>query len=52
MACAGLGDTTLPLGTAVGNESVDSAINMKIHIELEVAPDEVPMASELLAILR
>ena len=25
---------------------------MKIHIELEVAPDEVPMATELLSVLR
>jgi hypothetical protein len=25
---------------------------MKIHIELEVAPDEVPLAAELLAVLR
>lgn len=25
---------------------------MKIHIELEVAPDEVPLATELLAVLR
>ena len=31
---------------------IPAASIMKIHIELEVAPDEVPMATELLAVLR